>query len=555
MDVLDTVPQRIFDNEDFVGAVFRMRVLKKAAVDQRKAKELSGSLFEAVLWPSTKRRVFCTTGDYLQCRIDGPFLSEQSKAARVISSSDGFMYTIVRLEKYSLSISVKRKRVSDEAVRLLSGLDVPWKFAPGASARYDPVSNPEGIISFSTAENTLVHQNLSDFANKVNIPSAAFTYGFASARRLREAIAGHIEETFKPALSLNGSEIQIFQGVTALHSNLAWALAEPGEGILVTRPVYGRLGLDLGNENDVKVVYTENNIQDAMKPSIVDKMEEAVTKAEIQGTRIRAVMIVNPNNPLGRYYSREAIVEIMKFCQRRRLHLISDEVYALASFQADGHVSETLPPFTSVLSIDTQGLIDPNLVHVEYGTSKDFSAAGLRLGILITRNPAVLRATGALARFHEPSGPTVAISTAMFEDREWCRSFLDFTKEKIARAYGIATAKLRELGVEFFDANSGFFVYIDMSPWLPPPDTAPNGTLSNREREYLLAERLLAGGVFMHPGEEGALEPGRFRMVYTQQENIIELGFDRIKVVLESLPWLEKDSQLPYSGSKAWAVK
>jgi aspartate/methionine/tyrosine aminotransferase len=47
--------------------------------------------------------------------------------------------------------------------------------------------------------------------------------------------------------------------------------------------------------------------------------------------------------------------------------MISDEVYALSTFDSESAKNEK---FTSVLSFDTDNLIDPNLVHVLYGMSK-----------------------------------------------------------------------------------------------------------------------------------------------------------------------------------------
>jgi hypothetical protein len=44
-------------------------------------------------------------------------------------------------------------------------LDIPWRFAKGTT--YDRDANPEGIISFATAENALVQKELEKFANKV----------------------------------------------------------------------------------------------------------------------------------------------------------------------------------------------------------------------------------------------------------------------------------------------------------------------------------------------------------------------------------------------------
>jgi len=58
----------------------------------------------------------------------------------------------------------------------------------------------------------------------------------------------------------------------------------------------------------------------------------------------------------------------MRFCEKYRLHLLSDEIYALSVWINPN--CPNAPGFTSVLSIDTKGLIDPSLVHVMWGMSK-----------------------------------------------------------------------------------------------------------------------------------------------------------------------------------------
>lgn len=57
----------------------------------------------------------------------------------------------------------------------------------------------------------------------------------------------------------------------------------------------------------------------------------------------------------------------MGLCQKHKIHLISDEVYALSIF--DSGDSNALP-FTSVLAIDSTDLIRPDYLHVLYGMSK-----------------------------------------------------------------------------------------------------------------------------------------------------------------------------------------
>ncbi|KAK2005442.1 1-aminocyclopropane-1-carboxylate synthase, partial [Colletotrichum eremochloae] len=417
--------------------------------------------------------------------------------------------------------------LSPRATKSASALHRPWRFA--LPQTYSS-SNPAGMISFALASNSLVLEDLSSFAAQVPLPPDVFTYGYSTAggARLRAALASHLNLTFNPHAQLTIDDVQLASGATAVHSILAFALASPGEGILTSRPVYGRFELDFGNEMGVEVVYADTGPETCFEPDVVEAFEVALQRSHERGVRIRAVMIVNPNNPLGRCYPRETLVRIMRFCEKHKIHLISDEIYGLSVFPSSSSSSGSLPAFTSVLSIDTAGVIDPDLVHVEYGVAKDFAAPGMRLGALVSRNRALHEAFYSVVRFHNPAGPSVAIATAMFEDRTWHDGFISKSNKRISAAYKFVTEGLRDLGVEYLDANAGFFIYINLSPWLPPPE----GYESDVEREFALAESILEKGVFLHPCEEHCLTPGWFRLVYTQQEEIVGEGLKRISAAL-----------------------
>lgn len=68
----------------------------------------------------------------------------------------------------------------------------------------------------------------------------------------------------------------------------------------------------------------------------------------------------------------------MRFCNKHNIHLISDEIYAMTVY----HTDNQHPGFTSVLSIEPSGIIDPNLVHVMYGLSKVIKPSRKRYRLL-----------------------------------------------------------------------------------------------------------------------------------------------------------------------------
>jgi 1-aminocyclopropane-1-carboxylate synthase len=208
----------------------------------------------------------------------------------------------------------------------------------------------------------------------------------------------------------------------------------------------------------------------------------------------------------------------MKFCQKHRLHFISDEIFRSSIF--DSGEPDTVP-FTSILSIDTEGLIDPMLCHVIYAMSKDFGAAGLRIGAIVTRNKLLRQAFEVQGQFHEPSGPSLVIATAMLQDREWCRQFLKISQERLAAAFRHVTNGLKEMGVGYLPgSNAGFFLWVDLSPYLPKEGT-------QKEREFQLAQKLVDRNIFLHPGEEHSMDAGWFRLVYTTSPEVVTEGLKR----------------------------
>lgn len=99
--------------------------------------------------------------------------------------------------------------------------------------------------------------------------------------------------------------------------------------------------------------------------------------------RPRAVILCNPNNPLGFNYPRETLLAYCEFAQKWDLHLLSDEIYALSQFEnAEKEREGTKRSFVSMLNVDIEKetRCEPSRVHVLYGMSKDFCANGLRLG-------------------------------------------------------------------------------------------------------------------------------------------------------------------------------
>ncbi|KAF0315160.1 hypothetical protein GQ607_017600 [Colletotrichum asianum] len=170
-------------------------------------------------------------------------------------------------------------------------------------------------------------------------------------------------------------------GVSSAIDMLAWVLADPGDTILISVPTFFMLDFDLAVRNGIKVVkVATDHLEDPFGPGSAEEFAEAIAMAAdgIQGSRVRAVFLCNPQNPQGRCYSKQTLRALVETCRQRGLQLVVDEIYGLSHFEGE------LEPFTSVLG--ATGQRSESHVHSLWGLSKDFGMGGLRLGFIVSRN-------------------------------------------------------------------------------------------------------------------------------------------------------------------------
>jgi 1-aminocyclopropane-1-carboxylate synthase len=121
--------------------------------------------------------------------------------------------------------------------------------------------------------------------------------------RFSIAMASHINDYFNPHIPIEPKEILTASGLTSIHEMVGWSLADPGDGILVSRPIYGRFELDFGNTDSLNIVYVDMKGTNPFAPDVVERYQEAFDESARKGVKVKAVLIVNPHNPLGKRIS------------------------------------------------------------------------------------------------------------------------------------------------------------------------------------------------------------------------------------------------------------
>lgn len=391
---------------------------------------------------------------------------------------------------------------------------------------YDEKKNPSGIINLGTSENKLCFDLLSwrlSQSDMLQVEPALLQYpNWRGHLFLREEVARFLSFYCKSPAPLKADNVVVLNGCASLFSALATVLCEVGEAFLIPAPYYGAVTQHVHLYGSVQLVcvYLDSEVSGlATHPFqlTVGKLEEALQGAASQGVKVKGLILINPQNPLGYVYSPEELREFLEFAKRHALHVLVDEVYMLSVFvDAAG--------YRSVLSLD--GLPDPQRTHMMWAASKDFGMSGLRFGTLYTENQDVATAVASLCRYHGLSGLVQHQMAQLLRDRDWINQvYLPENHARLKAAHTYVSEELAALGVPFLRGGAGFFIWVDLRKYLP------KGT---SEEEMLLWRRFLDNKVLLSPGKTfECKEPGWFRLVFSDQPLRLSLGMQRVRQVLE----------------------
>ncbi|KAG9941940.1 PLP-dependent transferase, partial [Aureobasidium melanogenum] len=213
--------------------------------------------------------------------------------------------------------------------RAMAQTSLKARLQPLLSNIYHPKDNSKGIVDMGTAENHVMTKDVSSFANtKIRTSPHDFTYGEGpwGSKRLRTAMAIHMNKYFHPFAAIHPDDLVFANGITSLCELFGYAIGSPNDGILISRPSYQAFPADFGAKAGLKCVFVSFGNVDQFSPAAIENYESTLLEARDQGISIKALLLCNPHNPLGRCYPLETIKAVMQLCKKYSLHLFADEV-------------------------------------------------------------------------------------------------------------------------------------------------------------------------------------------------------------------------------------
>jgi len=360
---------------------------------------------------------------------------------------------------------------------------------------FHPESNPRGYVNLGTAENRMVFDLLEPLLNRAQEICEPDTHYnvLHGARFFRDAIVRLLSN--RAGRPLDAENLAVASGASAILENLAFVLCDPGEAILIPSPYYSGFDHDLALRSEALLRHIPLAGPDFMLA--VGDITQAYERAISEGSRLKAILLNSPQNPLGQVYSRALIEDILSFAEKQKLHVIVDEIYA-----------ESLMPGVSHFS--ALG-IKSDLVHVVYGFAKDFGLSGYKVGLLYSENREVIKAVQDSTYFYPVSMQTQRTLANFLEDED-LSAFLHLSRERLAAAYRETCAELTAGEIPFLPVEGGIVMWLDLRAFLRQPSfEAERGFFKHLFEHHRVS---ISPGKVFHSGE-----PGWFRLCFTVPES------------------------------------
>ncbi|KAJ6101984.1 hypothetical protein N7486_004411 [Penicillium sp. IBT 16267x] len=374
-------------------------------------------------------------------------------------------------------------------------------------------------IDLSTAENWAIKgavlEGLQHTLADLSEENLSYSSGIGGCPSTRQLMADLLNRHFHPVKQVDQSHLVLAAGGSFALTALVEQICDPGDGILIATPYWAGLDISISVHCPATIVPVHMPLQKFFCPESIQYYESAVDQASIP---VKAVLVCNPNNPLGQCYPRETLQALIEFCKRRNLHYISDEVYALSVHRPP---TGDFVTFISALELNDQEFGDR--IHVIYSLSKDFGCNGIRVGALITQYNDSIRLSTALSVHSQVSTLSTALASKSILPPNIVEQVMENGGGKLREAYQVIRSFLEIRGMEFIPAGYGIFIFARL------------GKVKDIEEEGKLLRCLMSTGVSVSTGSSyHFLEPGWFRICYGLSIVRLHEGLRRIDLGVQN---------------------
>ncbi|PWA01673.1 hypothetical protein BB558_002214 [Smittium angustum] len=410
---------------------------------------------------------------------------------------------------------------------------------------YDENTNPNGVFNLGVSVNKLQEKMLLEKLNSINeINKQDLDYCDPSgANLLKEQIARLINQRFHAHKPVSKEDMIVVNGCSSGIDMITSSVCNPGDGVLLATPYYSAYMGDVNLRAKADLYGVPVPIEEVQRPSQVQYYENVYSDMIDKKIKPKMLVICNPNNPLGKCYSKEAIEALLVFANERKLFVLMDEIYGLSVYRNNesSENGDEVYPFKSILSWENlSDFIDPSLIIVSHGMSKDFCLNGFRVGWIISPwNKRLMNALKSISPFSYQATLINSISTKFLQDEEFINELLDAVPRNLLGAYEKTTKYLKDHNIEYIPAQAGHFLWVNFKQQML---TWKNKNLKDGEQKVssineitfddeidMWIDTIKNGRAYYAPGAIfQSSEPGWIRIIFSQPWDALVVGLDRV---------------------------
>jgi len=338
-------------------------------------------------------------------------------------------------------------------------------------------------------------------AIEADINQYAITWG---AKPFRDALVAKTARFTGQAYDPE-TEVTVCCGSTECMVATLLALVNPGEEVIVFEPFYENYGPDA--------------ILCGATPRFVRLREpdwsfDPAELAAAFGNRTKAIVINTPNNPTGKVFTREELLQIAALCAKWNVVAVTDEIYEHILYDGAQHVTlaglEGMRERTVTIS----------------GVSKTYGVTGWRIGYCL--GPTDI--TGAIRKVHDflTVGAPAPLQEAAAVALSLPDSYYMELAEGYARRRDMLVPALEAAGFKTFAPRGAYYVMTDISSF-------------GFESDVTFARHLVEeGGVAAVPGSSFYADPAsgrqRLRFHFARRRETLEKAAERLSRLKARVP-------------------
>ncbi len=300
-------------------------------------------------------------------------------------------------------------------------------------------------------------------------------------------------------------EIIYVNGTVEAIKQTILAVTEPGDGVIIQRPVYGLFStiIDFTGRRIV-----DNPLIEGEGGYYTMDFEDLAEKA--RDPRTRLLLLCHPHNPVGRIWTDEELLELSRICRENDVIIAADEIHGdLVRRGAEFH------PMAAVA--------DPSNLVVCTAVNKTFNLAGLHCTNVVIPNAGLRR------RFQDSLGLVLpspfsiaAVIAAYNEGEEWLEQLLDYLDGNIDWVLAFLAGRMPRVKCRRPDGT--YIMWLDFRAYGLTPEEI-------RDRIYNKANVLLEGGRMFDPDRGAGFE----RVCVPSPRSLLREAFERIAAQFEGM--------------------